>query len=76
MTLENFHIPTFSETLLSPLGWVWVIIWLQYGYLITHGDPRSGHWAHLARATPPPKSFKIAVCRWFKGIWCVHKLLS
>ena len=24
----------------------------------------------------PPKSFKIAVCRWFNGIWCVHKLLK
>ena len=22
----------------------------------------------------PPKSFKIAVCRWFHGIWCEHKL--
>ena len=24
----------------------------------------------------PPKSFKIAVCRWFHGIWCEHKLLQ
>ena len=24
----------------------------------------------------PPKSFKIAVCRWFNGIWCEHKLLK
>ena len=24
----------------------------------------------------PPKSFKIAVCRWFNGIWGVHKLLK
>ena len=24
----------------------------------------------------PPKSFKIAVCRWFNGIWCVRKLLE
>ena len=24
----------------------------------------------------PPKSFKIAVCRWFNGIWCVHELLK
>ena len=24
----------------------------------------------------PPKSFKIAVCRWFNGIWCEHKLLE
>ena len=24
----------------------------------------------------PPKSFEIAVCRWFNGIWCVHKLLK
>ena len=24
----------------------------------------------------PPKSFKIAVCRWFNGIWCVHELLE
>ena len=23
----------------------------------------------------PPKSFKIAVCRWLSGIWCAHKLL-
>ena len=23
----------------------------------------------------PPKNFKIAVCRWFNGIWCEHKLL-
>ena len=23
-----------------------------------------------------PKSFEIAVCRWFNGIWCVHKLLK
>ena len=22
----------------------------------------------------PPKSFKIAVCKWFKGLWCVHEL--
>ena len=28
----------------------------------------------VATAMPPPKSFKIAVCRWFNGIWCVHKL--
>ena len=55
------------------LGWVLVIIWRQYGYL-SHGDPCSGHWAHLARAMGPPKSFKIAVCQWFNGLWCVHKL--
>ena len=24
----------------------------------------------------PPKSFKIAVCRWFNGIWCEHKPLT
>ena len=24
----------------------------------------------------PPKSFKIAACRWFNGIWCDHKLLK
>ena len=24
----------------------------------------------------PPKSFKIAVCRWFNGIWCVHQVLQ
>ena len=24
----------------------------------------------------PPKSFKIAVCRWFNGIWCEHKPLK
>ena len=24
----------------------------------------------------PPKSFKIAVCWWFNGLWCVHKLLE
>ena len=24
----------------------------------------------------PPKSFKIAVCRWFNGICCVHELLE
>ena len=24
----------------------------------------------------PPKNLKIAVCRWFNGIWCVHKLLE
>ena len=22
----------------------------------------------------PPKSFKTAVCRWFNGLWCEHKL--
>ena len=25
--LKNFHNLTFSETFLSPPGWVWVIIW-------------------------------------------------
>ena len=41
---------------------------------LTHGggprDPTPG--------TPsrPAKSFKIAVCRWFNGIWCVHKLVE
>ena len=24
----------------------------------------------------PPKSFKIAVCRWFNGTWCEHKPLK
>ena len=24
----------------------------------------------------PPKGFKIAVCRWLNGIWCVHELLQ
>ena len=24
----------------------------------------------------PPKTFKIAVCRWFNGIWCEHKPLK
>ena len=26
-TLTIFQVSTFSETLLSPLGWVWVTIW-------------------------------------------------
>ena len=24
----------------------------------------------------PPKSLQIAICRWFNGIWCVHKQFS
>ena len=24
----------------------------------------------------PPKASKFAVCRWFNGLWCVHKLLK
>ena len=27
-------------------------------------------------ATGSPNSFKIAVCPWFSGIWCAHKLLK
>ena len=30
-------------------------------------NPAVGH-------TVPPQSLKIAICWWFSGIWCVHKL--
>ena len=36
-------------------------------------------WWPLGPSSPshgPPTSFQIAVCRWFNGFWCVHKLLS
>ena len=42
----------------NPVAYIWVIIWWQYGYLSTHGDPYSGHWAHLARAMGPPENSK------------------
>ena len=59
MTLEDFHFSTFFETFLLPLGWVWVIIWCQYGYLSAHESPCSGHWAHLARSMAPLKASKL-----------------
>ena len=37
------------------------------------------HIGPLGPSSPshgPPKSFEFAVCRWFNGIWCVHKLLQ
>ena len=32
------------------------LIFLILGCLSTHGGPRSGHWAHLARTMGPPKA--------------------
>ena len=38
--LRIFENSIFSKMLLSPLCWVSVIIWWQYGYLSTHGPPK------------------------------------
>ena len=43
-------------------------------YLSTHGDPRSGRWAHVPNQAMGPQSLKVAVCRWSIGTWCEHKL--
>ena len=32
---------------------------MKGGHLSTHGDPRSGHQAHIARAMGPPKASKL-----------------
>ena len=46
--LNFFENLTFSQNLLLPLGWVWVIKWLQYGQSSTNGDLCGGHKAHIA----------------------------
>ena len=46
------------------------------GQKMTSLFPRSGQWAHQARSMGPPKASKLLFCRWFNGIWCVHKLFE
>ena len=66
---------SFSETLLSPrMGLGDDLVTIR---VLEH--PGGPTWWPLGPCSPshrPPKSFKIAVCRWFNGIWWVHELLK
>ena len=52
-----------------------MMIYRQYRYLSTHGDPRSGCQAHVARAMAPPKAPKLPLCRLFSDTCKISEFL-
>ena len=67
----NFHVSN-AFLCLHALG-IWVEVEVHSYYALTHVCVSSC----MCRAqTTPVSKLLFAVCRWFNGIWCVHKVLQ